>query len=387
MEYEEDRNTFVYVFLTIFLVLVSVSGYFIYAEYKDSQEKNKIEKQNRYERINDLNNNLRSISEKFGLKNLSVNFDGKNLISQRLTHAYNEPCDWNAIYNLAEQLSKDGQRRNAAILYEYYDRSCGKANTATWYAANIYEQIGDHHAALRAIGRYIEDTAENPGGYYLRARSNEVLGNMDQAISDYLTTVSLINDPSKTSYGVFKRLSLAYEAEGEYCEAASAVQTWVAANGEHDNSQLNFLVGELKKKGNCTTDYATGRDTFRHQPDASGVIHVDAYVNGVKGRFVVDTGAALVSVSRSFAERAGLKPSKDSEILLGTANGITKGNRVTIDSVRVGKVKAEKVLGVAMQKTDALGSDIDGLLGRSFLARFDITFAKGRWVVSATEGL
>ncbi|MGS1094078.1 retropepsin-like aspartic protease family protein [Aquamicrobium terrae] len=208
---------------------------------------------------------------------------------------------------------------------------------------------------------------------------------MDQAISDYLTTISLINDPSKTSYGIFKRLSLAYEAKREFCEAASALQTWVAANGEHDNSQLNFLVGNLKKKGDCTTDYATGRDTFRHQPNASGVIYADVYVNGVKGRFVVDTGAALVSVSRSFAERAGLKYSKDSEILLGTANGIAKGNRVTMDSVRVGKVKAEKVQGIAMQQSDALGEDIDGLLGRSFLARFDITFAKGKWVVSAAE--
>lgn len=385
MDYEESRYEFFYIFLTIVLVVFSISGYFIYIEYKSFQEKNEREKQKVFKNKIELQNNLRNISEKFGLKNLSVNFDGKNLISQRLTRAYNEPCDWNAVHNLSEQLSKDGQRRNAAILYEYYDSSCGKANTATWYAANIYEQIGDHSAALRAIGRYIEDTAENPGGYYLRARSNEALGNMDQAISDYLTAISLINDPSKTSYGVFKRLSLTYEAKGEFCEAASAVQTWVAANGEHDNSQLNFLVGNLKKKGDCTTDYATGQDTFRHQPDASGVIHVDAYVNGVKGRFVVDTGAALVSVSRSFAERAGLKPSKDSEILLSTANGITKGNRVTIDSVRVGKVKAEKVLGVAMQQSDALGNDIDGLLGRSFLARFDITFKKGRWMVSVTE--
>jgi len=385
MEYEEGRNTFLYVFLSVFLVISSVAGYFLYAEYKSEQEKNELKSRIKAEQTDHIRQNIQVISEKFGLSNLSVPLDGKTLLSRYLTNAYNEPCDWNAIYKLAEELSKDDQRRNAATLYEYYDRSCGKANTATWYAANIYEQIGDHPAALRAIGRYIEDTAENPDGYYLRARSNEALRNTDQAISDYLTTISLINDPAKTSYAVFKRLSLAYEAKGKFCEAASAVQTWVAANGEHDNSQLNFLVSDLKKKGDCTTDYATGQDTFRHQPDASGVIHVDAYVNGVKGRFVVDTGAALVSVSRSFAERAGLKPSKDSEILLGTANGITKGNRVTIDSVRVGKVKAEKVLGVAMQKTDALGSDIDGLLGRSFLARFDITFKKGRWVVSAAE--
>lgn len=45
-------------------------------------------------------------------------------------------------------------------------------------------------------------------------------------------------------------------------------------------------------------------------------------------------------------------------------------------------VEAQHVQGVMMQATDALPNGVDGLLGRSFLARFYVTFEKNKWSIA-----
>lgn len=385
MKFEQNDNSFIYILSAIFIVVISAAAFFAYPEYVKYRNESDLKSAELQRESEYLSERQSAFSEKFGLSNSTIDLTGKSRLSRTASAALSEPCDWVVISNLAQEFVKADQRRNAAILYEYFDRECTKANNATWQAANIYEQIGDFEAGLRAITRFIEDTAENPDGYYLRARLNEKTGTPTQAISDYLTTISLIGDPSKTSYGVFRSLSATYESEGMFCEAATALQIWTDTNGEQDNSQVNHLISSIRGKGDCTNEYASGKDTFRHGSNASGVIYADVFINGQKGRFIVDTGAAVVSLSASFAKRLKLSPSKNSEITLSTANGLTVGNRVTLDNVKIGKVTAKDVQGVMMQKEDAFSRDFDGLLGRSFLARFDVKFERGRWSIASRK--
>ena len=366
MRHKESGDTFIYSLIIVVAIIAIPASYFLYNEYKTHTSS--IGRQSEF-------------ASKFGLSNENIELIGSTKISRLANLASNEPCDWRVISDLAEELLKSSLRRSSAELYEYYDRECASASVATWKAANVYEQIGDFEAALRAIQRFIDVTAENPNGYYLRGRANEQTGNADQAVSDYLTTISLINDPSKTSYGVFRSLSRTYEAQGMYCEAASFLQAWTYANGQQENNQVGHLIDSIRSKGECRDDYASGSDTFRHTPDASGVVYAEVLINGQKGRFIVDTGAALVSLSSSFAKRLNLSPPKNSEIVLNTANGITYGNRIMLDSVKIGNVDANDVQGVMMQKDDAFSDGLDGLLGRSFLSRFDVKFERGRWSI------
>ena len=97
-----------------------------------------------------------------------------------------------------------------------------------------------------------------------------------------------------------------------------------------------------------------------------GHYYLTAQVNGTPLRFVVDTGASQVVLSRDDAERIGM----DTENLnyLGrayTANGEVRTASVRLDSITVGPVRHENVRAVVNQG-DMQGS----LLGMSYLQQF-----------------
>jgi aspartyl protease family protein len=93
----------------------------------------------------------------------------------------------------------------------------------------------------------------------------------------------------------------------------------------------------------------------------------EGQINGRIVQFMVDTGATVVSLSVSDAKRIGLNYQNGQSVQLNTANGVSQGWRVTLDSVRVGDVL---VTGV-----DAIVSPASMpyvLLGNSFLSRFQM---------------
>jgi len=87
---------------------------------------------------------------------------------------------------------------------------------------------------------------------------------------------------------------------------------------------------------------------------------VDAKVNGVPGRFIVDTGADGILLTREFAHRAGVKPVTSS--VVGGIGGTAKTEVDRIDSLEIGGNKLSNV--VAYSEGDALDTDApDGLIG------------------------
>lgn len=103
------------------------------------------------------------------------------------------------------------------------------------------------------------------------------------------------------------------------------------------------------------------------------VITVKAEINGVKGNFILDTGATYVTIKSTFNDKANV-PVKDAhEVTLLTANGPAKGLLSHADRVALGGLAATNVP-IVVQKTDerSYGAAIDGLLGMSFLSRFEV---------------
>ena len=86
---------------------------------------------------------------------------------------------------------------------------------------------------------------------------------------------------------------------------------------------------------------------------------------------------ATSTVRSTFAERAKIA-NTGSEITLATANGQAKGKLTKAEKVSLGKLEASNVP-VVVQKLDdkSYGAGVDGLLGMSFLSRFDMQMAGG----------
>ncbi|MEL6977841.1 MAG: aspartyl protease family protein [Pseudomonadota bacterium] len=106
--------------------------------------------------------------------------------------------------------------------------------------------------------------------------------------------------------------------------------------------------------------------------------------NGVEGRFVINTGASVVSVDRAAAERAALEADQEREVIMQTANGAATATMNSIKQVALGAAAAENVA-AAVVLSAPIGEDIDGRLGMSFLARFTVDGDARRICISARE--
>lgn len=97
-----------------------------------------------------------------------------------------------------------------------------------------------------------------------------------------------------------------------------------------------------------------------------GHFHIVLEVDGTPVRFVVDTGASDIVLTRRDAARVGIDP--ETLIYTGvarTANGTVRTAFARVDEIGVGPVRVEDV-GVSVNSGDMDGS----LLGMAFLNRF-----------------
>jgi aspartyl protease family protein len=90
-------------------------------------------------------------------------------------------------------------------------------------------------------------------------------------------------------------------------------------------------------------------------------------INGRPVRFIVDTGATLVALGRSEADRLGIDLTNAQQGVSQTANGPVAVHVVVLDRVRVGEVEITNVGAVITPQPMPYV-----LLGNSFLARFQM---------------
>ena len=90
-------------------------------------------------------------------------------------------------------------------------------------------------------------------------------------------------------------------------------------------------------------------------------------INGRSIQMLVDTGASLVVIGASDAERLGIKYRDAPSVSMGTANGMTQAWRVRLNSLRVGDVEVFDVEALVARESMPFA-----LLGNSFLTRFQM---------------
>jgi len=124
---------------------------------------------------------------------------------------------------------------------------------------------------------------------------------------------------------------------------------------------------ETLEMGQAYRSEGTARQSVTLPQDASGHFLTDAMVNGSHIRFLVDTGATLVSIPVADAVRLGIDYEKGQLGYSLLADGRRVPSwRVTLDSVQVGDVTLTNVEGSVNQ-----GVGIP-LLGMSFLNRTEL---------------
>lgn len=112
---------------------------------------------------------------------------------------------------------------------------------------------------------------------------------------------------------------------------------------------------------------ASSRQSTVLAADSRGHFIVDGQINGGPVRMVVDTGATLVAIPVTDADRLGVRYRDGQLAMMNTANGVAPAWRVRLESVRVGEITINNVDAVVMES-----SSMPVLLGMSFLNRTEM---------------
>jgi len=135
---------------------------------------------------------------------------------------------------------------------------------------------------------------------------------------------------------------------------------------EIDGVKRTFGLGEHIS---AAFNAAESRHVITIAPDDQGMYYVNGSINGFQVRFIVDTGATLISMNRQHARRIGLQYRLEGRrSTSSTAAGIAPIYIVTLDRVRVGDLELRNI--------EAAVHDSDFprtiLLGNSFLSKVSI---------------
>jgi len=96
---------------------------------------------------------------------------------------------------------------------------------------------------------------------------------------------------------------------------------------------------------------------------SDGHYWVEAQINGVAQRFLIDTGATLTTISADLASEALVSSSDDATVNLHTANGDTPAQVAVIGQLQVGNIHARDMKAIV-----APGIGTTNVLGMNFLS-------------------
>jgi aspartyl protease family protein len=134
---------------------------------------------------------------------------------------------------------------------------------------------------------------------------------------------------------------------------------------EVGGQRRNLRVGESPASVGSAS--APGGSRIVLTAGSGGHFMAQGAINGRTTRFLVDTGATVVSLGAGEADRMGIAYRDGRPVQMGTANGVALGWLVRLASVRVGEVEVFDVEAVVGEQAMPYV-----LLGNSFLTRFQM---------------
>jgi len=137
--------------------------------------------------------------------------------------------------------------------------------------------------------------------------------------------------------------------------------------------ELGWVNQRLKAEATGSA-VVEGRET-RVPMALDGHFWVEAWVNGEKVKFLVDSGATMTTIDRGTAKKAGIDVSPTRDQYVRTGNGVIRVATGRVDRISVGGIERRDV-GVQIADNDDLN-----VLGMNFLSSLSRWGVEGRWLV------
>jgi clan AA aspartic protease (TIGR02281 family) len=295
-----------------------------------------------------------------------------------------ERCDQDAILQLSKALDDAGYRREAAVAEVNFSAQCGGYALALRGAINVLLKLSDFSTAESIAANLIKLEPFEDNGYFLRALARDGQKSYKSAIEDYVTAIELFGSKDRISSVSYYNMARDYEKLGQFCDAMLPIEQWVALDpSRNESSKTQAILSDYAAKGGCAAATSGGAEFFP-APRPGGVVKVPVIVNGKNAIFILDTGASFVVLTNSFAKKANVAVDEGSTVQLQTANGIIPGKLGRAETIQLRSLKAASVPLAVEADSSATFGGADGLLGLSFLSRFDVSI-NGHTVRIATS--
>lgn len=142
-------------------------------------------------------------------------------------------------------------------------------------------------------------------------------------------------------------------------------------------NEIMFAGERMGRELNIFPQQQTRGATLVVPMGADGHFTVDAEVNGVAARFMIDSGATVTAVGPDLAREAGVKMRGDSmPMVINTANGSVLAERGSIATLRVGPISAADLGVVTSESFGAFN-----VLGMNFLSSLKSWRVEGREMI------
>ena len=318
-----------------------------------------------------------AVYRKLDVAPLPETAEADGTIARELERLSRDACLGQAATGVADAAVKAGEIRWAAEALAGWSAACGPDNARQLRrAGDLFPQLHDYSKA-EAIAQGLVDAHPGQSDYwYLQGKAEFGLKQPDAALLSYANTIHLSPNPARVGPWVFTEMSDIYAAAHRPCEAMGPIQDYLSIDpARATNERMRNLLQLYAAQGKCPA-FASGAASF---PVAGGnVIQARVAINGVTGTFIVDTGASFVTVDAGFAARAHVAAAQAPRTRSETANGSVYTRLGTAGTVKVGSAEARQVPVAILDKP--IGG-ADGLLGRSFLSRFEVTIGDKRWTL------
>jgi aspartyl protease family protein len=154
-------------------------------------------------------------------------------------------------------------------------------------------------------------------------------------------------------------------------QSAAGVTLLQFADGQalvqRGGSTASLQLGAAPARLSGTPNAPTGAQEIVLPVGLGGHFTAAGAINGRAVQFMVDTGATVVAISQTEAERIGLAWRDAPRAVTQTANGAVPVHRVSLNAVRLGEVEVNNVEAIVMPAQMPYV-----LLGNSYLGRFQM---------------
>ena len=287
-----------------------------------------------------------------------------------------EPCDRQKIIEFCESLLGDGEPRYCLTRSDQFFTRCGDFWRLRWLTYEAHKRLSEWDAAIAEATRLVTQFPDDKDYRTWRGLAYEEKADYQHASADYEQAIAI--EPRLAS--VPFNLAAAYQHLGRPCDGIFPLEQLSFYYPGHD-AIVRRRLRELYDDPKCSDRMGTGKATIRFGSGARRVTSRVTINRSTPVELVVDTGASTVALSVPLARQLGLPYAQWPTQRAATAGGIRNVRSGYLDEVTVQGVSARHVECTVID--DLVGAE--GLLGLSFLSRFEMHADAGKGVLTLVD--